>query len=270
LRLRSGQVAVVTGAAGGIGRALCLELARRGCDLALVDRNEAGLADTAERVEAIGRRASLHVVDVADRARMERLPEEVVTAHGRVDLLVNNAGVSIAGPLESLPLEDWEWIVGINFWGMVYGCRTFLPHLRQGKQAQIVGILSDFALLGFPTKAAYCATKFAARGFYESLRAELHGTGVGVTCVYPGPASTDIARNGRSWDPAKNEVEARFLQQRGIPLERIAAATARGIERNAARVLIGRETCAFDIMKRLFPAGTDALVGRFWRRVPFL
>jgi len=268
MRIQPGHVAVVTGAASGIGKAIALALADRGCRLALVDLDEAGLRELQGALP--GRAISLHVTDVAERQQMERLPGEVVAVHGAVHLLVNNAGVSLAGPLEAVSLDDLEWIVGVNFWGTVYGCRLFLPHLRRQNAAHIVNILSDFAILGFPTKTAYCATKFGVRGFSEALRAELHRTGVGVTCVYPGPADTNIARKGRAVDSEKQALEARFLAERGIPLEVIAARTLTGVDRNAARVLIGRETYAFDLVKRLAPEWADRMVARVSKRVPFL
>lgn len=270
MRLAAGQVAVVTGAARGIGRALCAALAGRGCDLALVDRDEAGLAETRALVESAGRRASTHLADVGRRAEVETLPEAVLESHGRLDLLVNNAGVSLAGPLERLSPDDLEWIVGANLWGVVYGCRFFLPHLRRAREAHIVNMLSSFALIGFPTKSAYCATKFGARGFSEALRVELHGSAVGLTCVYPGPADTGLVREGRAWDDAKQKVEARFLRDRGIPLERIAARTLQGIERNAARVFIGPETYAVDLMTRVCPVLAGRLLARFQGRFGFV
>jgi short-subunit dehydrogenase len=270
MRLLPDRVAVVTGAASGIGRGISEALARRGCDLALVDRDEAGLRETAECLGDAGRTISLHVTDVADRARMEALPRAVLDAHGRVHLLVNNAGVSVAGPLAELSLDDFEWIVGVNFWGVVHGCKFFLPHLLREKEAHIVNVLSGFGLLGFPTKSAYCATKFAARGFSEALRAELAGSPVGLTCAYPGPMNTNIVRGGRAWDAAKQEREARFLAERGIPVEAVAARIVRGVERNRARVLIGREPHAIDFMKRLCPDLADALVARMRKRIPFV
>jgi short-subunit dehydrogenase len=270
MRLAPGQVAVVTGAAGGIGRGVAGALAARGLRLALVDRDAEGLEGTAAALRGDGDRISRHVLDVADRAAYAALPGAVLAAHGHVHLLVNNAGVSLAGPLEALSLDDWEWIVGVNFWGVFHGCRFFLPHLRAAGEAHIVNVTSDFALIGCPTKTAYCATKFAVRGLTEALRAELHDTGVGVTCVYPGPVATGIIRGGRAWDRKKAAIEARFLEERGLAVERVVAPILRGIERNAARVLIGRETHAIDRMTRLSPALAAALVARLRRRVPFL
>jgi short-subunit dehydrogenase len=263
------RVAVVTGAGNGIGRGVGEALARRGCHLALVDCDAGALRETAAQLHGLGRRTSTHLVDVADREQMAALPAAVLAEHGGVHLLVNNAGVSLAGPLLDLSLDDFAWIVGVNFWGVVHGCRFFLPHLLRQEAAHIVNVLSDFALIGFPTKTGYCATKFAARGFSESLSSELHGTRVGLTAVYPGAVATGIARRGRAWDAAKQELEARFLEKQGLPVARVAGAIVAGVERNRARVLIGRETHAIDWMKRLFPVGTDALVARFRNRIPF-
>ena len=171
MRLRAGCVAVVTGAAGGIGRAISVVFARRGCDLALVDVDEAGLRETATIVEASGRRASAHVTDVSDRVAIESLPEGVLREHGAPDLLVNNAGVGLSGPLAETSLEDLEWVMGVNFWGAVLASKVFLPHLSARSEAHIVNVLSSFALAGFPAKSGYCASKFALRGFTEALRA---------------------------------------------------------------------------------------------------
>lgn len=270
MRRWSDRVAVVTGAGSGIGRALCEALARRGCDLVLVDRDEDGLAGTARGLQATGCKLSLHRVDVADRAQMECLPEVVLREHGRVHLLVNNAGVSVAGPFAEMSLDDFEWIVGVNFWGVVYGCKGFLPHLIREDQAHIVNILSDFGLIGFPTKSAYAATKFAVRGFSESLRAELHGTSVGLTCVYPGPVATNLVRSGRVADPVKQEQEAEFVRRRSIPVERVVERTLRGVERGRPRVLIGQETYFMDFMARHFPGVSARLLPLARKHLPFL
>lgn len=263
------RVAVVTGAAGGIGRGIAAALAARGCPVALVDRDAAGLAAAAALQER-GDRVSAHVADVADREAVAALPEAVLRAHGAVHLLVNNAGVSLAGPLEAVSLTDFDWAFRVNFWGVAHGCAAFLPHLRRADAAHIVNVASDFALIGCPTKTAYCATKFAVRGFTEALRAELYGTSVGVTCVYPGPVATGIVRQGRAWDAAKAALEDRFLAERGLPVECAVAPILRGIERNRARVLIGRETRAIDWVTRLSPELAATLVGRLRKRIPFL
>ncbi len=203
------KVAVVTGAGSGIGRALAQELARRGAHLALADLSEAALADTAAGIAATGRRVTTHVVDVADAARMEAFAEAVVAAHGRVELLVNNAGVSVTGTLEEQSLDDWRWIVGVNFWGVVHGCKFFLPHLRKNREAHIVNLSSMLGFLGMPTQSSYCATKFAVRGLSEALWAELHGSGIGVTSVHPGGVKTNIVRaSGSSRTPTGASPQA--------------------------------------------------------------
>jgi NAD(P)-dependent dehydrogenase (short-subunit alcohol dehydrogenase family) len=149
-------------------------------------------------VRAFGRKASVHVADVASRARMAELPEEVLREHGRVSLLVNNAGVSVGGTFEEQSLEDLDWIVGINFWGVVHGCQFFLPHLRRETEAHIVNLSSMFGIVGVPTQSSYCATKFAVRGLSEALWVELRDAGIGVTSVHPGGIRTNIVRTSTS------------------------------------------------------------------------
>lgn len=262
----AGKVAVVTGAASGIGRALAEVLARRGCSLALADIDEAGLAETARRVEAAGRRASAHVVDVADWDGVLALADAAVAAHGGVDLLVNNAGVSVTGTLEEQSIEDLRWIVGVNLWGVIHGCKAFLPHLRRRPEAHIVNVSSVFGLIGLPTQSSYCATKFAVRGFSEALWAELADARIGVTVVHPGGVRTNIVRASRTADPAAREAMIERFERRAVSPEHVAEQIARGVERGALRVRVCRETYAVDWVKRLFPAGVHHLVRLGFRR----
>lgn len=261
-----GKVAVVTGAASGIGRALAEVLARRGCSLALADVNAAGLAEAARAVEGAGRRASTHVVDVADWERMLAFADEVVAAHGGVDLVVNNAGVSVTGTLAEQSIEDLRWIVGVNFWGVVHGCKAFLPHLLERPEGHLVNVSSVFGLIGLPTQSSYCATKFAVRGFSEALWAELADTRIGVTVVHPGGVNTNIVRASRTADPdAKARMIERFERSTVAPAV-VAEQIARGVERGALRVRVCRETYAVDWAKRLFPSGVHRLVRAGYRR----
>jgi len=264
-----GRVAVVTGAASGIGRAVALELAARGCALALVDVNESGLAAVADGARALGRKVSVHVADVADRARMERLPGEVKAEHGHVHVLVNNAGVAVSGTLLDQSLDDFEWIVGINFWGVVYGCKLFLPHLLAEDEAHIVNLSSLFGLVGVPTQVSYNATKYAVRGVSEALISELSGTRVGVTCVHPGGIRTNIVRAARA-STARDVEEIAFtaaqFERRAMSPEKAARKIVRAIERNRGRLLIGAETYLGDWLKRIAPVATQRLVGWAWRR----
>ena len=264
------KVAVVTGAASGIGRALALDLAARGADCALADVDDAALAETAAAVAKAGRRATAHLVDVADADRMQRFADEVVAQHGAVHLVVNNAGVSVTGTLEEQSLDDLHWIVGVNFWGVVHGCKFFLPALRAaraaGAEAHIVNLSSMFGLIGLPTQSSYCATKFAVRGLSEALWTELRDTGIGVTSVHPGGVRTNIVRKSRTADAiAKDEMIERF-DRMAIAPEQAAAQILRAVERNRMRVVICPEAHAADWAKRVAPVAVHRLVAWGYRR----
>jgi len=250
------RTAVVTGAGGGIGRATSLLLAKRGCRLAIADINDEGLAETARLVRELGRPVSTHHVDVSDKARMEKFPGEVVEAHGGVNLLVNNAGVAVNASFSEHSLEDFEWLMGINFWGVVYGCKFFLPHLLSADEGHIVNLSSLFGLLGVPQQSSYCASKFAVRGFTESLRVELSPTKVGVTSVHPGGIATNIAASSRVVGDARaHAAHARVVRgfKKMVSPDVAAARIVSGIERNKPRILITRETHVADIAKRMLP-----------------
>jgi NAD(P)-dependent dehydrogenase (short-subunit alcohol dehydrogenase family) len=262
MKILDGRVAVVTGASSGIGRETARLLARKGCTLALADVNEVGLAETKRLIEAAGGAASTHVVDVASRERMEAFAGEVIAAHGHVHVLVNNAGVSVVSSLAQHDLDDFEWLFGINFWGVVHGCKFFLPHLRREAEAHIVNISSLFGLIGLPTQSAYCASKFAVRGFTESLGAELHGTGVGITCVHPGGINTNIIKSARMTDEVPRAKLVRFFERKTMPAERAAELIVRAIEKKRPRLLIAKETYVLDALKRLFPVLTSELAAR--------
>jgi len=263
----SGRVAVITGAASGIGRALALELAGRGCALALCDLNEAGLRESADRARAAGAKVSTHVVDVADRARMERLPAEVLREHGHVHVVVNNAGVSVIGALADQSLDDFAWLMGINFWGVVYGAKLFLPALLAEDEGHIVNLSSMFGFVGIPGQISYCSAKYAVRGFSETLMSELSGTRVGVTCVHPGGINTNIVRQSRASSAADAEEKTRtidvFARWTRSP-EKAARVIVRAIERNQPRVRIGFESVLTDWLKRLAPVTVQRIVG--WGR----
>jgi short-subunit dehydrogenase len=197
---------------------------------------------------------------------MAALPEAVVAAHGKVNLLVNNAGVSVTGTLEEQSLDDLRWIVGINFWGVVHGCKFFLPHLRQAGDAHIVNVSSLFGLIGIPTQSSYCATKFAVRGLSEALWVELRDAGIGVTTVHPGGVRTNIVRASRTADPsAKAQMVERF-ERMAMPPETVALRILRAVERNRLRVVICRETVVTDWLKRIMPVQIHRLVALGYRR----
>ena len=257
-----GCVAVVTGAGGGIGRALALDLAGRGAALALTDRDAVTLAETAVQARAKGVEVSEHVFDMADAAAVAALPEAVMARHGRADLLINNAGVALAGDFEQIGLDDFEWLMAINFWGPVRMCKAFLPLLRQRPAAHIVNISSLFGLLAPPGQTAYCAAKFGVRGFSESLRHELDETEIGVTVVHPGGVRTNISNNARIPAGANSPDLAERMQKFNAFLTIEPADAAReildGVEKRRPRVLIGADGRRGDRLQRLMP-------GRYWK-----
>ena len=257
------RIAVVTGAGSGIGRALSVLLAQEGCHLAVADINREGLAETQRQLEALGRRVSSHVVDVSNKARMQEFVGEVVEAHGGVNILVNNAGVAVAKTFEDHSIEDFEWLMGINFWGVIYGCKGFLPHLLKAEEGHIVNISSLFGLVGVPMQSSYCASKFAVRGFSESLRVELSTSKVGVSSVHPGGIATNIAAASRhNGDAESAQLHKRSVEvfKKMMPPSAAAARIVAGIKKNKPRVLITRETYALDIAKRVAPNASNALV----------
>jgi short-subunit dehydrogenase len=269
MRDMHGRLAVITGAASGIGRALAVKLADEGCDLALADIREDGLVETERLVGGRGRRVTTHIVDVADRERMQTFSEEVHDAHGRVDILVNNAGVSVAADLIEHSLEDFDWIVGINLWGVVHGSKFFLPFLLQSDDAYLVNLSSMFGLVGIPGQSSYCATKFAVRGFSEAVAAELVDSNVRVLSVHPGGIRTNIARAVR-WSASHmpgREKTIRFFDTRTMPAEKAAERIVRAMKAGRQRVLIGAEAFATDYVKRFVPELPPTLVAWARRRL---
>jgi NAD(P)-dependent dehydrogenase (short-subunit alcohol dehydrogenase family) len=267
MRRLEGRTAVVTGAAGGIGRAIAEKLAAAGCHLALCDRNESGLADTADSVQALGRRASRHVVDVSKRPAMEALVADVLSFHGNCHILVNNAGVTVISTFENQTLDDFEWLMGVNFWGTVYGCKLFLPALLAADEAHIVNLSSVFGILGVPMQSAYCASKFAVRGLSESLRAELSSTHVGVTSVHPAGVATNIVRDARYSARAvgsmRDNLVNRFSKQ--TQPDEIADRVVQAIRKNDPRVLVARGARVIDTMQRASPSVGSRVVAGIWK-----
>jgi len=268
MRALAGTVAVVTGAASGIGRALALRLAQEGCMLALGDVDGAGLAESAAAIRQIGVRVSTHQVDVSDAAAMEEFRDAVLREHGRVALLVNNAGVAMIGSVAELSLDDFAWLMGINFWGMVHGVKLFLPVLQQQYDAHIVNLSSIFGIVAPPGQSAYAASKFAVRGFSEALRHELAAAGskVKLSVVHPGGTRTQIAANARAAigisNARRSQGIARFDTMARTTAEAAAERIVRGILKDEKRILIGGDARFLDIVQRLFPATYWRIAGR--------
>lgn len=253
------KIAVVTGAAQGIGRETALVLAREGCHLALCDLDMEGLEETARLARGFGRKAITRKVDTSDRDGVYAFAEEVGEAFGGVDILVNNAGVALTSGIREMEYEDFEWVMNINFWGMVYGTKAFLPLMEGRPEGHLVNISSVFGLWAIPTQAAYNCSKFAIRGFTEALGMELSGTGIRVTSVHPGGIRTNIARNSRfrsceSPAPNKDEAVKMFDKMAATSASDAAKAIVNGIKRNKRRVLIGKDAYIMDFTQRLFPS----------------
>jgi short-subunit dehydrogenase len=260
------RTAVITGAASGIGRAVALSLARRGCHLALVDRDAAGLAETAASAAGSGVRVSRHPLDLADRAAIAALPAAVVAEHRGVDVLVNNAGVALGGTFEQVEEAAFEWLFEINFWAVVRMTRAFLPLLRASADARIVNVSSLYGLVSPPGQTAYSASKFAVRGFSQALRLELAGTSVGVTVVHPGGVATSIAENAQTAPSLTPEEIAhgkeRAQQLLRMPPERAGEIIVRGIERRRPRVIVGTDAKIVALFERLLPVSHMNLILR--------
>ena len=261
-----GSTALLTGAAGGIGAALAIELAKRGAALALADRDQEKLATVAQGARALGAMVTEHVLDVSDRAALEALPETVVAQHGRLNLLINNAGVALAGSFADVTMADFEWLFDINFWAPVRLTKAAMYALAREPAAHIVNVSSLFGIIAPPGQAAYCAAKFALRGFSEALRHELDGSNVSLTVVHPGGVRTEIANSARI--PQGIDLEEARMQTREFnKLLRTSPETAaqlicRAIERREKRLLIGGDARMAERLQRLFPVDYWRLLRR--------
>src|SRR6266536_1421805 len=250
--LRDG-VAVLTGAAKGIGAALALRLASRGCGLALIDRDREALARVASAARKTAVAVSEHAADVGDPAAAESLREVVLAEHGRANLLINNAGVALLGRFDEVSLADLEWLFAINFWGTVRMCKAFLPVLRREPAAQIVNLSSIFGIVAPAGQTAYAASKFAVRGLSEALRHELEDTGIGVSIVHPGYVKTAIARNAR----VAAAVDPKEAAERIANFDRVIGNSP---EQAAERIVAGIEAVRLDLLQRILPVS-------YWERM---
>jgi short-subunit dehydrogenase len=271
MRTLDGKVVVITGAASGIGRALAVEAAGRGALLAISDLDETGLAVTAGLAERAGARAvRTDRVDVADRTAMATYAATVASHHRRVDVVVNNAGVALAGHLVDLTYDDLEWIVGVNFWGVVHGTKEFLPHLIASGDGHLVNISSLYGLVSMPGQSAYNATKYAVRGLSEAVREEMLVAGhpVKVTVVHPGGVRTAIARNARTSALVDRDAAARLFDERlaRTSPEQAARVIVRGVLAGKPRVLVGVDAHVLHQFARLTGSRYQDVVARLHAR----
>jgi len=257
-----GKIAVVTGAGSGIGRALALQLNREGCRLYLADINADTLAETLALLPRKDVQVDDQVLDVADRDAVHDWATRIAAANGYVDIVINNAGVALLSTVEENTYDDLAWLMGVNFWGVVYGTRAFLPLLRRAEQGHLVNLSSVFGLISVPTQSAYNAAKFAVRGYTEALRQEMEGTNVHVCCVHPGGIKTNIARAARGGDPAVSAEERgrNFERLAGTTADRAAEKIIAAIERRRKRLLIGRDAVVISLLCQLFPVSYPRLL----------
>ena len=262
------KVAAITGAGSGIGQQLAVLLAKEGCHLSLSDVNEKGLIETLKLLKESNVRVTIQKVNVAQLDEVKQWAQQTVQDHGFVNMIFNNAGVALASTVEGASYEELEWIVNINFWGVVHGTKEFLPLIKQTGDGHIINISSLFGLTAQPTQSAYNATKFAVRGFTESLRQELdlENCGVSALCVHPGGIRTNIANSARSNDSLvtlgmnhKQSTQS-FNKLLRCPPETAARQILQAIQKNKRRLLIGHDAKVLDLIQRILPASYQKII----------
>ena len=258
-----GTVAVVTGAASGIGKALAIKLAEKGCHLALADKDMQGLENVQQQIEAIGVECYIASLDVSDNQAFIAFSKQVNDKFSRIDMLFNNAGVSLIDSVENQTLEDFHWIMNINFWGVVHGTNAFLPYLKSSPRAHIVNISSLFGLLSLPLQSAYNSSKYAVRGFTEALKMEMAGSNLAVHCVHPGGIKTNITNNAKVSTNAipKSQLIADFNAQAKTTAAQAAEIILAGIEKKQRRILVGEDAILLDGVAREFPDTYEDILG---------
>jgi NAD(P)-dependent dehydrogenase (short-subunit alcohol dehydrogenase family) len=272
MRTFDGKVAVITGAGSGIGRALALDLAARGAVLALSDKDEVGLLETAELAAAHhARDVHSEKLDVSDRAAVAAYATSVAADLGRVNAVFNNAGIALHGDFEETPYDEFERIMDVNFWGVVHGSKEFLPHLIASGDGHLVNISSLFGLMGMPAQTAYNASKFGVRGFTEALRMEMliakHP--VQVSCVHPGGIKTAIARNARTTASHDQQSVAALFDKKlaKTTAEKAAEIIVAGVLRNKPRIVVGNDAKLLDGYVRLAGARYQTTVAKVASRI---
>ncbi|MBV1881303.1 MAG: SDR family NAD(P)-dependent oxidoreductase [Pseudomonadales bacterium] len=262
MRTIKGKIAVVTGAGSGIGQATCLALAKKGAIIVMVDMNKEGMKETATLVKGAGSTASSHVVDVTKLKQMEKLVKEVEDLHGRVHIVINNAGIGIMEEFVDGSLENFQKVIDVNLWGVVYGSKLFLPMLLKESEGHIVNTSSLAGIIATPGMVSYGTSKFAVRGFSESLRAELKRHNIGVSSVHPGMINTNIAKTSECDDASLHNTMVSWFERFGRPPSDVANKIVRAIEKNQMRVLVTPETYIMDVAKRIAPTISEEVGGR--------
>ncbi|MGM0418638.1 MAG: SDR family NAD(P)-dependent oxidoreductase [Thermodesulfobacteriota bacterium] len=267
------KIVVITGAGGGIGRSLAFNFAKEGADIAISDIDKNALMETENLLKETGVNVFSQRLDVSDRSAMEKYPEAVVTEMGGVDIIVNNAGVVVVSTVEEHSVDDYEWLMGINFWGVLYGSKFFIPYLKKAEEACIINISSIFGMVSMPNLSSYNAAKFAIRGFSDSLQHELHGSNIRVMGVYPGGVKTDFARKARfNSTPGKKktshqEFNTIFEKYSMSTPDSTSRAVIKGLKKRKKRVLVGLDAVSGEILSRLMPVGHGWMIRFIGSRV---
>lgn len=264
------QTIVITGAAHGLGRALSLEFYKSGAHLALCDIDYPGLEKLKTEMNHPDQIISIHCVDVSNELQVIQAKNNILEKHGKIHILINNAGVSISQPFDQVSVEDFRWLFEINFWGTIYFTKHFLPSLKLQNKSKIVNILSSFAFMGFPGKSAYGASKAAILGFTNSLKTELSGTSVHIAYVIPPPIKTGIIVNGKHSDPDKMIRESHYLEKNGLSPEAVAQIIKQKIKTGQYRIIIGNKTFWLDCLSRIFPGFILRMIIRNKRKFDFI
>ncbi len=249
------KVVVITGAGSGIGRATALAFAREGALVVIADKDEQRLIDVKKEIESLGAKAFIKQTDVSDKSQVEMLAQFVLKEFGRVDILHNNAGVSVGGKIEDTSLEDWAWLLGINLWGVIYGVHYFLPSMIKQGYGHIVNTSSVLGLAATPATGTYSTAKFAITGLSEALRSEVHKHGIGVTTICPGLINTRIVADGRintrGDSRSRRENVVAYFKNHGKPPELVAKAVLKAVRKNRAVVPVGMDAWMYWCIKRL-------------------
>ena len=263
----NGKTVVITGAGGGIGAALAKELGSRGAALVLADRDETSLGEIADKIRSHGTTVSTYGVDVADALAMKQFADDVGRERGIVDVLINNAGVTVGAMFAEHSIEDADWVLGVNVRGVMYGCKFFLPYLLGSADARLVNVSSMFGFMSMPGQAVYSASKGAVRGFTEALWTELADSNVRVTLVMPGVIKTGLIAASRMQDENARADSVQMLERYGMPVERAAEIILRAVEAGKPRVLVGRDAAIAERIKRMIPIGLHRLLTYGFRRL---
>ena len=260
------KTAIITGAGSGMGRYLAVLLAKAGCNVAICDINEDALAGTSKMVNHYNVACSTHTVDIGDKEQIDALHEEVIQRHKTVDLLFNNAGITVLSNFENMPEKDWDRVINVNFHGVVNLTRKFLSHLSERPEAALVNTSSIFGMITVPNQSVYHAAKFAVRGFTESITKEFKGTNLQIHAVHPGHIGTNILASAKREESApdlslvnivgKNvsqEEQGRIFRENGMHPSRAAQIILEGVKAKKSRILVGLDAKVMDLSQRLTP-----------------